>query len=383
MGSSLSTAVEGERDHVVVVGGGYGGLLLAHLLHQQPNKFRVTLIDPKDSMIHYVAALRSSLEPEYAKKMFIPYKKVLGESFRRGKVVSVDTSKKSVKLDNGEELMYTVLVIATGASSPFPGKPIAAKEDLSADEGIQMYKDFNQEIVKSKKIVIVGGGAVGLEMAGELRTDLPNDVQITMINSRGYLVSPRLGKPFQDRLNSTLERMKIEVISKDRVSNLKDLQLNKHVPELQTVVLASGKKIEADLVVSCIGNKLQTDFLRPSLGESMSEESGAISVNEYLQVTSHDDVYAIGDVNNVDEEKMAYTAKLHAKFLVQHLCLKREGKTPKAYKPADFIMVIPLGRNGGISLLMGFIVGDFFTKMLKSRGLFTSSTWKDVGLKAP
>ncbi len=46
-------------------------------------------------------------------------------------------------------------------------------------------------------------------------------------------------------------------------------------------------------------------------------------------------------------------------------------------------MVIPLGRNGGISLLMGFIVGDFFTKMLKSKGLFTSPTWSDVGLKAP
>jgi len=378
MGSGSSVQLA-EGSHIVVIGGGYGGLLLAHLLHKK-QLCRVTLIDPKDCMVHYVAALRSSVIPDYAKKMFIPYDQVLGESFVRGKVVSVDTDERKVKLESGTEIDYTELVIATGATSPFPGKIIDKKADVSATEGIEFYKDFHNEISKSKKILIVGGGAVGLEMAGELRNEFP-ECELTVVNSREYLISNRLAKNFQDRLMTTLEKLKINLLLSDKVNNMDELELNKHKPG-QTATTTEGKTIEVDMIISCVGNKLQTDFLQETLGTAISD-NGVISVDEQFKVEGFDDVYAIGDVTNINEEKMAYTAKLHAKFLVQNFVLRANGKELKSYKPGELIMVLPLGRTGGISSLKGVILGDTLTKMLKSKTLFTPPTWSDVGLKAP
>ena len=51
-----------EDTHVLIIGGGYGGLLLAHKIKSN-HVCKVTLVDPKDSMVHYVAALRSSVIP--------------------------------------------------------------------------------------------------------------------------------------------------------------------------------------------------------------------------------------------------------------------------------------------------------------------------------
>ena len=51
-----------ENTHVLIIGGGYGGLLLAHKIKSN-HVCKVTLVDPKDSMVHYVAALRSSVIP--------------------------------------------------------------------------------------------------------------------------------------------------------------------------------------------------------------------------------------------------------------------------------------------------------------------------------
>ena len=62
MGASGSKPLLQADKHVVIIGGGYGGLLLAHKLMNK-RLCKVTLIDPKDCMVHYVAALRSSVNP--------------------------------------------------------------------------------------------------------------------------------------------------------------------------------------------------------------------------------------------------------------------------------------------------------------------------------
>ena len=59
-----------ENTHVVIIGGGYGGLLLAHKIKSN-HVCKVTLVDPKDSMVHYVAALRSSVIPGILKMYFV------------------------------------------------------------------------------------------------------------------------------------------------------------------------------------------------------------------------------------------------------------------------------------------------------------------------
>ena len=71
------------------------------------------------------------------------------------------------------------MVIATGTRGPFPGK---CRFDASSKQLIAAYEEFTQEIQKAENIVIVGGGAVGVEMAGEIATDYPGQKNVSFAN---------------------------------------------------------------------------------------------------------------------------------------------------------------------------------------------------------
>ena len=66
------------------------------------------------------------------------------------------------------------------------------------------------------------------------------------------------------------------------------------------------------------------------IGSSISK-NGIISVNSKLKVAGFDSVYAIGDVNNINEEKMAYTAKLHANLVFNNMVNEIEGSPLSDY----------------------------------------------------
>ena len=67
------------------------------------------------------------------------------------------------------------MVIATGSSGPFPGK---CSLESSSSELIKLYNDFTKEVAKAENIVIVGGGAVGVEMAGDIAGDYPGEKKV-------------------------------------------------------------------------------------------------------------------------------------------------------------------------------------------------------------
>ena len=113
---------------VIIIGGGYGGSYLAHLLTKE-NFCKVILVEPKEMMVQTKAIPRSVVEPgtlllqcsflqsntvtqiylqnfylEFLKKVFIPYSKFVGENHIRNKVVSINLKKKSVLLENGNKV---------------------------------------------------------------------------------------------------------------------------------------------------------------------------------------------------------------------------------------------------------------------------------------
>uniref|UniRef100_A0A3B4XUD7 Ferroptosis suppressor protein 1 n=1 Tax=Seriola lalandi dorsalis TaxID=1841481 RepID=A0A3B4XUD7_SERLL len=96
MGGQVSS-VEGV--HVVVVGGGFGGIAAAQQLKSEGLSF--TLIDLRDAFHHNVAALRASVQPGFAQRTFIPYAETFGDSFVQGRVERVDTERQTVILQGG------------------------------------------------------------------------------------------------------------------------------------------------------------------------------------------------------------------------------------------------------------------------------------------
>ena len=77
-----------------------------------------------------------------------------------------------------KRIPYTQLVLATGSNGPFPGK-CTMDEPLSKNL-MTMYENFTEEVKQANSVVIVGGGAVGVELAGDIATDYPGQKSVSL-----------------------------------------------------------------------------------------------------------------------------------------------------------------------------------------------------------
>ncbi|XP_072033678.1 ferroptosis suppressor protein 1-like [Amphiura filiformis] len=375
MGGSSSSKLQDK--HVVIVGGGYGGITLANHLK---GKCKFTLIDPRETFHHTIGGLRAVVEKGYSNLIFIPYAPTFGESFKQGKAVSVDTTAKKVVLETGDEISYDYLVLATGSSGVFP-----VKIDLSvtdASEAMEMYNSYVDKIDAAKDIVIIGGGPVGIELAGEIATD-KKDKKITIIHSRSALINNgTFNDKFKKRLRKGLQAKGVEILFEQKVSNLAELPPDGSAR--CTVKTDKGSEVEADLVFACIGLKTNSSAYSEAFSDKL-DEIGCLKVDEFLRVEGYTDVFAIGDCSAADgEAKLAFKASVHAEVVAQNLQLHEDGKHLKTYKPPINMIVVPLGRNGGVAQMgNSIVVGNMITKIVKSKHLFTSRYWGDMGQEMP
>ncbi|XP_038051094.1 ferroptosis suppressor protein 1-like [Patiria miniata] len=374
MGVSQSCDDALREKHVVVVGGGYGGTVVALKLQ---GKCKITLIDPKEAFHHCLGALRSCTEDGFARKVFIPYAPAFEENFKRGMVEEVDPTAKKVKLVGGEEVSYDYLVMATGSMGAFPCR-VSGADDTSVY--VEKYTDMLQKIKASTDIVVVGGGAVGVEMAGEIATDF-SDKQVTIVHSRDYLVEGDLAPKFRKGLEDQLRAKGVKLVLGEKVSNLSELPQD--FSSRCTVKTDKGTEIEADVVLVCVGLPCNSSAYATSLSNCM-EKTGHLKVNQFLQVEGLDDVLAIGDCCNVDPLKLAYMAAMQAELAVKNLELLAQGKTKlKAWAAPGTLMVVPVGRNGGMFQKDSLVFGSFLSRKIKSEALFTSRYWRDMKQKVP
>ncbi|XP_049711771.1 ferroptosis suppressor protein 1 isoform X3 [Elephas maximus indicus] len=346
MGSQVSVDVGSM--HVVIVGGGFGGMAAASQLQAMNVPF--TLVDMKDSFHHNVAALRASVESGFAKKTFISYSVTFKDNFRQGVVVGIDLKNQTVQLQGGEALPFSHLILATGSTGPFPGK---FNQVSSQQAAIQAYEDIVRQVQSSQVIVVVGGGSAGVEMAAEIKTEYPE----------------------KESRNSPAH------VTGERVSNLEELPVNEY-REYIKVQTDKGTEVATNLVIPCNGIKVNSSAYCSAF-ESRLASNGALQVNEYLQVEGYSNVYAIGDCADVKEPKMAYHAGLHANIVTTNIINSMKQRPLKAYKPGALTFLLSMGRNDGVGQISGFYVGWLMVRLLKSRDLFVSTSWKTMKQSPP
>ncbi|XP_029465144.1 apoptosis-inducing factor 2 [Rhinatrema bivittatum] len=372
MGSKLSVD---NSVCVVIVGGGFGGIAAASQLKSWGVPF--VLVDMKEAFHHNVAALRASVESGFARKTFISYAASFSDSFKQGKVIGIDLEKQHVLLEDGEKLPFSHLILATGSDGPFPGK---FNQPVSMEDAIQMYEDLVKEIQKAKRIVVVGGGSAGVEMAAEVKTDYP-DKEVTLIHSKVALADTELQPCVRCAVKEILLKKGVQLVLGQRVSNLGSLTKNR-VQENMEIKLDKGTEIIADLVICCTGIKVNSFGYCDAFGGKLAED-GALQVNKELQVEGYPNVYAIGDCANVKEPKMAYHAGLHANIAVTNIINSLTNQPLKSYTPGSLTMLLSMGRNDGVGQLYGCYVGSFVVKIAKSRDLFVGKSWKEMGQSMP
>ncbi|XP_020830864.1 ferroptosis suppressor protein 1 isoform X1 [Phascolarctos cinereus] len=372
MGSQISVDAS---VHVVIVGGGFGGIAAASQLQSWGVPF--TLVDMRDSFHHNVAALRASVESGFAKKTFISFAKTFGDSFRQDLVVGLDLEKQQILFQGGEALSYSHLILATGSTGPFPGKFNQISDLQSA---VEAYEVMVKQVQNSQHIVVVGGGSAGVEMAAELKTDYP-EKEVTLVHSKVPLADPELLPSVRQEVKEILLQKGVELLLSERVSNLEELPLNECRDSIQ-VKTDKGTQLAANLVILCNGVKINSSAYSSSLGDQMAA-NGALLVNDHLQVQGFNNIFAIGDCANVKEPKMAYHAGLHANVVVTNIVNSLKQKPLKTYRPGALTFLLSMGRNDGVGQISGFYIGRLLVRFAKSRDLFVSTSWKTMRQTAP
>ncbi|CAL8360873.1 unnamed protein product [Boreogadus saida] len=364
-----------EGVHVVVVGGGFGGIAAAQQLKSSGVRF--TLIDLKDAFHHNVGALRASVQDGFAQKTFIPYAETFGESFTQGRVVLVEPEGQRVVLEDGQEVLYSHLILCTGTEGPFPGKYTSPSSTQTA---VQRYQDLLQQIQAAGSVLVVGGGVTGVEMAAEIKTEFP-DKKVVLVHSRIPLGDPGLLASVRQQAKEVLMEKGVELVLGQKLLGLEGVELNV-TQRNQLLTTDRGTEIGADLVISCTGQRVNSAAYASGLADWVAED-GSLKVNPHLQVGSHPNIYAIGDCANIQEPKMAYHAGLHAAVAVSNITNSLSGKDLCTYSTGSVTMLVALGRDAGVGQFNGCRLPRIAVVLGKSKDLLLWKSWRDMGQTAP
>ncbi|KAJ2402618.1 hypothetical protein GGI23_000587 [Coemansia sp. RSA 2559] len=330
---------------IAVAGGNFGGLsaikhLYLHLLATNPDydgtkqapsnpDIKITLIDRKDGFVHYLGIPRGLSQSEYSRKLWIPYSDMpwLQHSsieFRKN-IISRITPTRVELADSNEHVEFDYLVIALGQSRNAPiGVAASTRDEYFA--AMEMYQTC---IKDSKSIVVVGAGAVGTELAADLKTDYPQK-EVTLIHSRELPVPGPFKDEFRKEVIRVLHTLGVNTMFGERVIHIQSPEhedfsphgSSKHtaiLPELvdsikrnATLVTSSGKTVEADLVFNCLGVKSKEPLidLPSSTDQPIFAPNGIRIKPDTMQIDDpqYQHIFAVGDISNRGLVKLAGNA---------------------------------------------------------------------------
>ncbi|MDX9800051.1 MAG: FAD-dependent oxidoreductase [Spirochaetia bacterium] len=204
----------------------------------------------------------------------------------KDEAVDVDREKKIVTLKNGETLSYEKLVFATGSFPIIPSLPGIEKENVfPVKKDFAYLKHLLEKVDSAKDIVIIGGGFIGIEFADECRKN--RKVNVTVVEMLDKCLQMAMDDEYCDEARKKLEETGVKVLTGERVVSIEGKDA------VESVMLASGKNLKADIVILGIGAVPNS-----KLAEKTGLELGfrkAIKVDRYMRSFNDSNVFACGD----------------------------------------------------------------------------------------
>lgn len=292
--------------HIVILGAGYGGVLSALTVRKYLNSDEayVTVVNqyPTHQIITELHRLAGGTISD--KAISIPLDKLFkGKdiNIKIAKVESFNADQKSVKLDDGSTLTYDALVVGLGSKTGYFGIPGLEENSMvlkSVDDANHIFNHIVgriEEYSKTKNeadatIVIGGGGLTGVELVGEIVDNMPKiakkygvnpkELKIKLVEA-GPKILPVLPDHLIERATASLEARGVEFLTGLPVTNVNGNEID----------LKDGTKLVANTLVWTGGIQAL-----PIVEQSgLACDRGRATVNEYLQSTSHPDVFVVGD----------------------------------------------------------------------------------------
>jgi NADH dehydrogenase len=385
-----------QLHHIVIVGGGAGGLELATRLGGtlgKKKKAAITLIDCSRThvwkpLLHEIAA--GSMDPEKHELNYLAQAHWHHFKFRLGRMNGLNREKKEVLLEayhdeDGYEVIpargipYDTLVIAIGSTTNDFGVKGALEYSIALDtqdQAERFHRKLHNSLVRAQtqttpieegqlEVAIVGAGATGVELAAELHNttrelaaygldnvDAEKDVKISIIEASEQLV-PALPRKLADSVELELKKLGVQVNTSERVTEVTDKGVHTH----------SGRFIPSALVVWAAGIKAP-DFLKNIAGLETNNLNQLV-VKQTLQTTLDENVFAFGDCaacpwegHTTNVPPRAQAAHQQASMLIKTMKYRVAGKQKlPSYKYKDYGSLVNLGRYSTVGSLMGALSG--------------------------
>ncbi|TPX34682.1 hypothetical protein SmJEL517_g02749 [Synchytrium microbalum] len=367
---------------VVIVGGGPAGISAATALAKNP-QLEITVIEKHKSFAyHNYAGPRALVIPKWADAIFVDNSNLFKDNKANKIVTGTAKSVKAhqVELEDGSIISFDYAVLATGSTNASK-----TKYDDKAD-GIKEYHTIAESVKNAKTILIVGGGAVGVEFAGEVAAQYPTK-KVTLVTSQPYLINEHFSKThLTKKITETLSKMGVTVVLSEKIVKGEDGHILPNGADYSltpaTVKSESGKEYTADVVYLAVGNaKFNTEAIADGLGEGVLNEKKEVKVKETLQVVGFDNIFALGDIIDTKTPKVGFVTQSQGPIIAKNLAsiLANKPLTGKwtsasaldvmgvAFGPAHGVVYTPLG-----------IFGNFTARMMKSKTIFLPATYDSV-----
>ncbi|KAH6710955.1 hypothetical protein BKA61DRAFT_107045 [Leptodontidium sp. MPI-SDFR-AT-0119] len=371
-----------DSRNVVVIGGSFSGLYLAFRLAETlPSGYKVILVEQNSHFNYTFNFPRYSVIQGHEQNAFVPYAGLFSNVPKgvfeqvRGRVVGIKDGK--VELASGEVVDFEYLAIATGVTQSPPAKLLSTEKSGACDE----LKVLQERIGESENIAVVGAGAVGVQLATDIKTFHPGK-KVTLIHSRAQILSS-FGLRLHDYVMEKLGKLDIDVILKERPVLPKSTTW-----EPAEIEFKDGRKQQFDLVIPCTGQTPNSSILEHFSPSSTSPLTHRILVNKNLQLkddvkadTTFNHIFALGDVAETGGPKFARAGGAQAEIVRANIVASIKGKALSDYVPSalEGSLKLSLGKDECVIYTQDEKRDYMFSGKLKNIDLEAAKAWKMFG----
>jgi NADH dehydrogenase len=365
--------------HVVIVGGGFGGIETAKRLAKAP--LQITLVDRHNYHLFqpllYQVAIAGLVPSQIAYPIRTIFRGQRNLNFQMGDVTEVNLKAGYLKM-NGSVLAYDYLVLAPGGKTNFfgmhaveeKGFQLKSVESATAVRNhlLQRFERASREVDTDRRralltFVIVGGGPTGVETAGALaelirlvlskdypRLDLA-DCRVVLLEAAGHLMAN-----YPERLRkATLELLRSKGV---------DVQLATKVADYdgEEITLGDGNKLPAQTLIWTAG--VRASDLMDRLGVPQAA-LGRVPVEPTLQLPGYPGVFIIGDAGHLEDvhgqplPMLATVAQQQARATAENIIRMVEGRAPQPFRYRDPGLLATIGRNAAVARIAGLSFSGF------------------------
>ena len=362
---------------ICILGSGYAGIFCAaNLLADYDNrsKYEISIFDQNSyhqllQQIHLVTA--NIKKPNDIS--FSIYDLMKDDiKFYKELVIGINFNKQNIFTANNKEYDFDYVIIALGSSNAFFGIKGAkeySQSFRSLDDAIKLQKKIQN--LKDSNIIICGGGATGISLAGALSERSKKNVNITIVEAQSDILpgwNPKLVKAIKNFL----------------INNKINLITNNPIKEVypSSVLLDDGTIIENSLSIWTAGVKGSDIQTIPQIKKTRSNR---IIVNKLSQIEEYNNAFAVGDIsafpldNGQISPQLAQFAVRQAMNIAKNILRKEKGEKMVEFQYEQQGSIISLG-NGCIGMINGIIINgslcqyvedfliDNYIKTIKNRG---------------